>query len=262
MDVGRELPRLARLGELSCNLLPFRNRPIVRRLQGGLGIPQQAGQGRAGARGDDLHVKGQVFRPGVVDRGRQVQTRPRPRSGSGSAWSCSRPGGRGTPGVPFSRIASTRPGKPAPAPRSAQVLAPGAERKQLGAVQAWRDQKSASVLAPTRFICSLHSASSVAKPFGVGQPRAVRRRSRTRSLAKTASGGAAASDMGQQGGERAGRHALDARGLAEGRAGARPSAFRAPRWRDRRGRRSRGPAGRRRSSSRRNAATSAAWRSR
>ena len=140
-----------------------------------------------------------------------------------------------------------QPGKPAPAPRSAQAQRLGRELQQLGAVPGM----AAPELGQGR-----RARPGSSRSFQLGQQR---RGTRSRSAiwagvapltaAKPAASidgrvrpqaRGAAADMGQQGGERAGGDAFDARGLAEGQRAARRRASRAPRWRGRRPRRSRG----------------------
>ena len=114
-----------------------------------------------------------------------------PREGSRTAWPCSPPDERARPRRPLSRIASTTPGRPAPAPRSAQVRAPGANHSSWALSTKWRIQKSGKVEGPTRFIRAFPASSiprnrsTSAKPLGrrahalekaVGEESAVKRR--------------------------------------------------------------------------------------
>ena len=77
-----------------------------------------------------------------------------------------------------SMIASTRPGKPAPEPRSSPALRRRRrQREQLGAESAkWRDQMSSRVLGATRLMVFCHCRSSARKPLEVVQSFHVKHR--------------------------------------------------------------------------------------
>src|SRR5258708_34699562 len=73
MDVGGESPGFPRFRNLAVNLGALQKQAFCTPPKRRLGEPQQAGQGRAGARGHDLDVKDQVFGAGVMDVRRQGQ---------------------------------------------------------------------------------------------------------------------------------------------------------------------------------------------
>ena len=84
--------------------------------------------------------------------GRSQRARP-PRRGSGSAWPCSRPDAPCAPGRPFSRMASTRPGKPAPGAEVDPGAAPPAPAAAAGRCRRRGAARTRRALAaPTRFM--------------------------------------------------------------------------------------------------------------
>src|SRR5580658_3267175 len=120
-------------------------------------------------------------------------------------------------GRPFNRIASTSPGKPAPAPISTQVRAAGASASSCAESKACRGQNSARLPALTRFIRSFQSASIVRSRSRSAMASLLAPVAAAKLAASRTSGASSsAADMGEQGGKRAGGDPFDSGRLAEG----------------------------------------------
>ena len=174
---GFEPPSLARFGDFGLHALAFEEYPGGPELHRRRGEFQQAGQRRAGPRRNRPRPRAPGSRRGRCGWSPAGPARRRPGTGRRSAWPCSRPGGPARRRRPFIRMARTRPGRPAPDPRSAHTRAPGANHASCALSRKWRRQKSGRVERPTRLARAFaassmrRNASTAARRSGVAPDR-------------------------------------------------------------------------------------------
>src|SRR5687767_11268022 len=72
-DIRLEFPRSSGLAHLGCYILSLEEQAYRATLKVGPGVPEQADQRGTSPGGDDVHSKLQIFRPVVMDGGRQVE---------------------------------------------------------------------------------------------------------------------------------------------------------------------------------------------